>query len=115
MFYELPKALGILVAEQESYTYVDKFGYAPSKDLAIFYLKEALRDLSSLSKKDKFENPRAKEALNQVNFEKIEKEIDALYEVKDRSELREITSIIASKALVISARLEATGSASGGV
>jgi len=48
---EISKALAVLVAEAGNYSYVDKLGYAPSRDLAIFYLKEALRDLHSMMEK----------------------------------------------------------------
>ena len=36
---ELAKVLAVLVAEEGNYTYVDKLGYVPSRDLAVFYLK----------------------------------------------------------------------------
>ncbi len=43
----LAKILAVLVAEG-NYTYVDKIGNAPSKDLLAFYLKETFRDFHSL-------------------------------------------------------------------
>lgn len=102
---EVAKVLAVLVAEQGSYTYVDKLGYVPSKDLAVFYLKEALRDLHSLLKKDKFENEKAGELAGQINFDYVERDIEELTRVEDRRELREKTSLIAAKALAISAKL----------
>ncbi len=102
---EVAKVLAVLVAEQGSYTYVDKLGYVPSKDLAVFYLKEALRDLHSLLKKDKFENEKVGELAGQINFDYVEREIEELTRVEDRRELREKTSLIAAKALAISAKL----------
>ena len=48
---EVAKVLSVLIAEKENYTYVDKLGYAPSKDLAIFYIREALRDFSFFNKR----------------------------------------------------------------
>ncbi|MCC6014023.1 MAG: type I-A CRISPR-associated protein Csa5 [Candidatus Verstraetearchaeota archaeon] len=102
---ELGKILGILIAEEGSYTYVDKLAYAPSKDLVTFYLREALRDLHSLMRKTRFENEKTPNELKSINFEIIENCIQKLRDVEDRRELRELTSIIASMALTYSASL----------
>ena len=102
---ELSKVLAVLVAEEEDYTYVDKLGYVPSKDLAVFYLKEALRDLHSLLRKEKFENKEAGELANKIKYDKVEKALEELTNVSNRKELREKTSLIAAKALAISAKL----------
>ena len=103
---ELAKILAVLIAEQGSYTYVDKLGYSPSKDLAIFYLKEALRDLHSLmNQEEKMKNEKAKELLKEIKFEYAEKALDELVRVEDRKTLKEKTSLISAKALTISAGL----------
>lgn len=101
---ELAKVLAVLIAEQGSYTYVDKLGYSPSRDLAIFYLKEALRDLHSLMNKE-IENEKARQLLKEINFEYAERAIDELVKVEDRKTLKEKTSLIGAKALAISAGL----------
>jgi CRISPR-associated protein Csa5 len=103
---ELGKALGLLIAEQGSYTYVDKLAYAPSKDLAIFYLREALRDLHSLMNKPSFEYRETENILRELRFDRIESIIQSLSSIKDRRELREVASLIASTALTYSAGLK---------
>ncbi len=102
---ELAKILAVLIAEGGNYTYVDKLGYAPSKDLAIYYLKEALRDLHSLKNQQKIESEKTKTLLNSINFELAEKALDELSGIDDRRILKEKASLIAAKALAISARL----------
>jgi len=102
---EISKALAVLVAEAGNYSYVDKLGYAPSKDLTIFYLKEALRDLHSMMGR-KFENEEAEKAAREIKFEQIDIALQKISKISDRKELREITSLIASKALAKSAKLK---------
>lgn len=101
---EVAKVLAVLVAESRNYGYIDKLGYAPSKDLALFYLKEALRDLHSMLGKD-FENPKAKEMAKEIDFGKVEKCTSFISQISDRRELRKVTALIASKALAKSASL----------
>lgn len=107
---ELAKVLAVLVAEEGNYTYVDKLGYVPSKDLAVFYLKEALRDLHSLLRKGEFENKEARELASKIKYDGVEKALEELTKVSDRKELREKTSLLAAKALAISAKLGGGGS-----
>lgn len=102
---EISKALAVLVAEAENYSYVDKLGYAPSRDLAIFYLKEALRDLQSMRSK-KFENEEAEKVAKEINFDQIDFALQKISEISDRKELREVTALIASRALAKSAKLK---------
>jgi len=103
---DLSKLLAVLVAEQGSYTYVDKLGYAPSTDLAIFYLKEALRDYHSLLRKGSFENQVVRAVILDLNkrLDKINYVLSKIAEIRDRSELRRITSLISSKALAYAAK-----------
>jgi len=100
----LAKALAVLVIEEENYSYIDKLGYAPSKDLALYYIKEALRDLHSLIRGGRFEKPYAKALISQVSFEEAERAIEEIGEIATRKQLRETLSMIASKALAISAK-----------
>jgi len=114
---ELSRALAVLVAEEEKYAYVDKLSYAPSRDLAIFYLREALRDLHSLSRKtDLSENVKSElDRLKSEDVEKaIERAIDRFLQVGGRGELRELTSFVAAKALIFSARLKLSKAERGG-
>ena len=103
--------LAVLVASENDYTYVDKIGYAPSKDLLMFYLKEALRDFHSIARSGRLKNEKARELLDSF-LKKLEesnidlnKSLDEIYRgIKDRQSLREITSLISAKALAISAK-----------
>lgn len=102
----LARVLAILIAEQENYSYVDKMSNAPSKELALFYVREALRDFNSLLKKDVFENSKAKEAIKYVSLEKIEQQIEELSQIDDRKKLKEVVSLIGAKALAMAARFK---------
>ncbi|MEM2244126.1 MAG: type I-A CRISPR-associated protein Csa5 [Candidatus Bathyarchaeia archaeon] len=108
---EVAKVLAALVAENKNYSYIDKLGYAPSKDLALFYLKEALRDLHSMLSRE-FENKKAEEVAKAINFSIVEKALKSISEINERKALREATSMIAAKALAKSASL--TKSTGGG-
>lgn len=94
-----------MVAENESYTYVDKLGYSPSKDLVLYYLREALRDFLSLQKKPQWNNQKAFEESKKINMERIEGEIQSIGKISNMRELREEISLIAAKALSIASRL----------
>lgn len=106
---DLAHALAVLVAEQGSYTYVDKLGNAPTKELALLYVKEALRDLNSLLSKQSYENPKTKEELGKIRMDLVEKQVDQLDEIEDRRQLREVVSLIAAKALARAASLRIGG------
>jgi len=97
--------LAVLVAENRSYTYVDKLAYAPSKDLVFYYLREALRDFHSLKNKPGWEHSEIKEEADKVDMEKVEREIQELDKVKGVKELRERVSLITAKALATASRL----------
>jgi len=105
----LAKALAILVVEEESYSYIDKIGYAPSKDLALFYIKEALRDLHSLIRGGVLEKAEAKKLLGEVDFDRVEREIEKIGSLETRKELREVLSMLTSKALTIVAKAMVKG------
>lgn len=114
-FDNLARILGILCAERGDYSYVDKIGYAPSKDTLLFYLKEAFRDFNSLLS-GSFENKAAEKEIQYLNLMTAEKELKAIEEidVKDRKQLREISSLISSKALLVAARLKSKFPGEGG-
>ena len=109
---DIAEVLAVLIAEKGNYTYVDKLGYAPSKDLVIYYIREALRDLHSLLRSNqKWDNPKAKAKADQINFDRVEKGIQDLAKLdpKDKKKLREVTALISAKALSISATLVKEG------
>lgn len=99
---EVAKLLATIIGESKNYSYVDKLGYAPSKDLALFYLKEALRDFHSIKG---FENKKAEELSRGIRFEIVDRALQKISSISDRKELREIVSLIAAKALSKSAEL----------
>jgi len=99
----LAKALAILIIEENDYSYVDKIGYAPSKDLALFYIREALRDLHSLIRSGEVEARGARELLENLDFEKVYRELEGIGRLETREGLREVLSMLASKALTLSA------------
>jgi len=109
---DVAEVLAVLIAEKGNYTYVDKLGYAPSKDLAVYYIREALRDLHSLLRSDqRWENSKAKEKADKINFDRVERGIQDLAKLdpRDKKKLREITALISAKALSISATLVKEG------
>jgi len=103
----ISRLLAILVAEQGGYTYVDKLGYAPSADLAIYYIREAIRDFHSLIRKEEFGNPNVKPEIEKIKdaLGYIAKDLNLIAKIVDRRELRSITSLISSKALALAGNL----------
>uniref|UniRef100_A0A7J3TJX4 Type I-A CRISPR-associated protein Csa5 n=1 Tax=Geoglobus ahangari TaxID=113653 RepID=A0A7J3TJX4_9EURY len=108
----LARVLAVLVADG-NYTYVDKIGNAPSKDLLAFYLKEAIRDFHSLIRGGA-KNEKVKDLLDRIvrelettrdPFDFLNNSIDQVFsKIESRKDLREISSLISAKALAISAK-----------
>lgn len=111
----LSKILAVLVVEGGGYAYVDKLSYAPSVDLALFYIREAIRDFYSLMKKGTFESPKVESVVNwlkdRLHF--VSRDLDKLAHITNRRDLRTILSLISSKALAFAASLE-SGESQGG-
>lgn len=107
-FVQLPRLLAVLTLESGP-TYVDKVSHAPSKDLALLYLEEALRDADALRRAgvSGFESPAAYREFGKINWEYLKKEIDAIREIKGAKELREVLAYISAKALAIAQRIRA--------
>ena len=103
----LAKLLAVLVAENGSYSYVDKLSYAPSKDLVLYYLREALRDFHSLKNKTQWANSKALTEAGEIKMEFVEKDIEDIAKISGMKELREAVSLIAAKALSIACRVMA--------
>jgi CRISPR-associated protein Csa5 len=112
-YKSIPEVLSVLIAENESYTYVDKLGYAPSKDLALYYLREALRDFHSLSKNPRWRNEKAKGKAEEIDMEKAISEIEGIKRVGSVKDLREEISFITAKALALAATLAEKETSSG--
>ena len=98
--------LAVLVAERSSYTYVDRVGNAPSKDTLLFYLRESLRDFSSLLDRG-FESIKAKDEVEKIDMDGVNSELEIIKRIdpSDRKRLREISSIISAKALALAVKI----------
>lgn len=101
---ELSKVLALLLIEQGSYSYIDKISQTASKDLALYHIREALRDYHSLQNRG-FSNEAAIGLAKTINFSKLEKEILEIKDLTDITQLREKTSLLAAEALAIAGRL----------
>ena len=95
----LSRVLAVVIAENGDYSHVDKLGYVISPDLAVYYLREALRDFSSLLSKTAWENIGAKIEAERIRMDLVEKALDAILGLKDPREVRKTVSAIAAKAL----------------
>ncbi|MEM0233596.1 MAG: hypothetical protein QXL22_06220 [Candidatus Nezhaarchaeales archaeon] len=102
--YELSKVLAVLLVEQGSYSYIDKISQTSSKDLALYHVREALRDYHSLLSKG-FEKEVATELAKAINFHELEREILELKGLTDVTQLREKTSLLTAQALAEAGRL----------
>lgn len=102
---ELPKVLAILLVEQGSYTYIDKLAQSASKDLALYHIREALRDYHSLLSRG-ISNDEAKILADTINFLKVENEIKDVNGASSVSDLREKVSLLSSQALAEAARIK---------
>jgi CRISPR-associated protein Csa5 len=100
----LARVLAILNVEQGSYTYIDKISQSVSRDLALYYIREALRDYHSLMNKG-FQFEEAKKTSEYVIFSELESEIELIRSIQDPVKLREELSMIAAQALAESGRL----------
>ena len=102
--HELAKVLALLLIEQGSYSYIDKISQTSSKDLALYHIREALRDYHSLRSRG-FSNEVATELAKTIDFGRLEKEILEIKDVADITQLRERTSLITAEALAMAGRL----------
>ncbi len=114
----ISEILAVLVAGEENYTYIDKLANAPSADLAMFYLREAMRDFHSILRQGKVKNKKALKLYERVKkklyeaakdekrvFDFLNNTITKIYENcrDDPRKLRETCSLIGAKALAIAA------------
>ncbi len=116
--------LAVLLAEKEMVGYVDKVSKAPSRELLLFHLNEACRDFFSLKRGREFK-PKTKELIKRMEekmknknyIELIENYLNSLYQhlIKgDRKKLREVSSLIGAKAILLASVLREEGHAEGG-
>lgn len=105
IFRQIPEIFAVLIAESKAFAYTDKLGYAPTKDLTLFYVKEALRDFHSLLNQGTWENPKARETALKIDMSYVNRELERIAEASSLIELREIVSVITAKALAKAAEL----------
>lgn len=99
--FEFPKVLATIIVERENYSHVDKIGYAQSRDLLMFYAREALRDLHTLVRSGQLKNS----SVLQIDYDRIELDLKRMAKIKTSQELREIASFISGNALALAAKL----------
>ncbi len=102
--HELSKILALLLVEQGSYSYIDKISQTSSKDLALYHIREALRDYHSLQSRG-LSNEAAIGLARTIDFSKLEKEILEIKDLTDITQLRERTSLVTAEALAVAGRL----------
>lgn len=114
-FDSLSKVLAVLMVE-EGPSHVDRIARAPSKDLALTYVQEALRDAHSLMglSRDAFRVKAAHDLLKEVRAEFLDRDILTLSSVKTYRELREALALIAARAIAIASKLTLKGGKGGG-
>lgn len=105
-FDNVSRVLGVLVVE-EGPSHVDRVARAPSKDLALTYIEEALRDAHSLLGlgREAFRVKGAYDVLRHTSFKGVEEELVELSSLKTYRELREALALIAARALSIASKL----------
>ena len=109
-FDSLSKILAVLMVE-EGPSHVDRIARAPSKDLALTYVQEALRDAHSLVGlgKDAFKVKAAYDMLRDVKADFLDKDVLALSSVSTYRELREALALIAARAIALASKLTLRG------
>jgi hypothetical protein len=100
---ELAKVLAVLLYVQGEYTYIDKISQSASKDLTLYYTREALRDFNSLRASKKITDDIY--LAYSINFDKVENELKSIRSMDSVPHLRETVSYISSMALSIAANM----------
>jgi len=105
-FDALSKALAVLIAE-EGPSHVDRVARAPSKDLALTYVQEALRDVHSLTSlgREAFKVKPAHDLLKSIDWKALDRDLLELSSREGFRELREALALITARAIAISAQL----------
>lgn len=114
-FVQLPRLLAVLTVESGP-TYVDKVSHAPSKDLALLYIEEALRDADALRRAGRagFESGAAFAEFSKIDWDWVRKEVESLRSIAGAKELREVLAYISAKALAMAQRIRAPSKSEGG-
>ena len=87
----LARLLARIVNETNNINVIDRIANAPTRELLVFYISQALRDYVSLDNKG--------ESKAKINLASISRLLDRIEAIDDRKELLELQSLIAAKAL----------------
>jgi len=101
---QISRLLAVLLAESRNYAYIDRIAYSQSRDLAIFYIREALRDFHSIRNRG-WRNEKAAEEASKIRMEFVDRGIEDIGRISGMKELREVISLITARALAIAAPL----------
>lgn len=106
-FEQIPRMLAILTINGD-YSYIDRLSYSHSKELALFYIREATRALHALKRSPPEEIEKDKDAktlLDNIDADSLENEIIQITDRGDDTKsLREMLSLICARALAKSSR-----------
>ncbi|GBC69903.1 hypothetical protein HRbin01_01608 [archaeon HR01] len=103
-FKQIPQVLAVLSYEGD-YHYVDRLGYSHSKDLALYYLREAMRAFQALKRSPpKDMDSEVRDMIDKIDANYLDYEIENLKKIESTQELREILSLICAKALAIASK-----------
>lgn len=94
--YQLSKLLALLMrgdGSERNYSYVDKVANSSSTDMAMYYLREALRDFMSMKESGRIKGD--------VEYGDVSREVESIASIEDLRELRKILSTIGSEAISI--------------
>ena len=87
-----------------NYNYIDKVANASSSDMALYHIREALRDFSTLKNSD-VEMQKALDRLSklagEIEYSKLESELKEIEGSKTLSQLRQMLSKIGAEALLL--------------
>ncbi len=98
-FVQIPNVLAVL-AHDGDFSFIDRVANSQSKPLVLYYLREALRDFNSLKRSPPQEmSEEAKELLEGIESDWLERELDRINAIDDSRKLRETVSYICAKAL----------------
>ncbi|MEM0382122.1 MAG: hypothetical protein QXJ29_07290 [Nitrososphaerota archaeon] len=103
-YIQIPKMLAVL-AHDGDYHYIDRLGNSHARPLALYYLREALRDFNALKRSPPDDmHGDAKKLMHEVNDAFLEVEIENIKNLQSTQELREVLSLICAKALAKTSR-----------
>lgn len=89
-----------VLAYEGDYHYIDRLGNSHSKPLALYYLREALRDFNALKRSPPNDMPSdALGLMSSIDARLLEHEIESIGKLQSTQDLRETISLICAKAL----------------